>query len=344
MSYVAAIKPTQIYCSASFVETEDPLRTPDETVSTLHALTYVEDGHASRCVDQSCVEEILTWMAESALGGDIDAAYWILLTSLCATGLQNHEANQPNLSLTLFPFPPSPLERPMTPSIVEILQQILPLVSLAVTQDLLQHKPAGPAVGDKGDLHAGFLQLPKRSIVLLSEFNLPPGIGWANEKAKENVRVVQDVMDKQTLAYSFPYSQLDFSTNLRFIIITPYRSSEVFHTHFDLIVRPGAIIDLYKPLRSDHQPSPERLSTFRKLIKGVDLAKISISNSCSELIQNDFIEARREDFSISAKHLSSWIYLAKAMAWIDGRSQVAADTWNKVRDLDNRRKNRVIIE
>lgn len=95
------------------------------------------------------------------------------------------------------------------------------------------------------ELHAGRLQLPSGSIVVFDERIEEGKLGERGGSALllqhsdlltatgrsvgvENVRVIQDVLMKQSLAYRFPYSSFDFKTNITPIVLTEGKREALF--------------------------------------------------------------------------------------------------------------------
>ncbi|KAH9980249.1 hypothetical protein BGW80DRAFT_489209 [Lactifluus volemus] len=113
--------------------TKEPLHAdPDESmvVPTLHVLFTREHRldilSAPKDPIQSQVrEELLTWIADEALGGDHDAAEWVLLACVARVQSRTRSLNPP--SLTLAHFPPSTSTPPALPSLSHVLALLLPL-------------------------------------------------------------------------------------------------------------------------------------------------------------------------------------------------------------------------
>jgi len=327
--------------NASFIE-QDGSQPDSWLVPTLHVLTYFKDLRVSIPDDRSYVHEVLAWLAEYALGGDADAAQWILLAAVCSVLTRDNAAIKPTIALVSFPLPQAPLLPVAQPILVKALETILPLFTpISLSQPLLSDTLICPKTTEKGDLRAGLFQLPKQSTVLLSEHLLPLGLGWADESAKQKIQAAQQVMDSQTLTYDFPFSAFRFPTDLRFLIITPHPSSQIFRAPISVVIRSSDSRRLYDESDRNQRPSTQSILAIRNLIKGANLSEISISEDCSQYIQDDFVRARKQDKLVTGYDLNCWVSFAKAKAWLDGRKQVEIEIWTLMRQLDERRRKRL---
>lgn len=102
-----------------------------------------------------------------------------------------------------------------------------------------------------------------------------------------NVRALQEVMDAQTLAYVFPYSQFSFPTDISCIILAEGRKSAFFETELNVPLRaprgPAGVAALYKPANQVKSPSPEKLAAFRDLVVGARCGKVQVPDATSEV-------------------------------------------------------------
>ncbi len=102
-----------------------------------------------------------------------------------------------------------------------------------------------------------------------------------------NVRALQEVMDAQTLAYVFPFSQFSFPTDISCIILAEGRKSAFFRPELDIPLRaptdPAAIAALYKPADQIKMPSRGKLASFRDLVVGARCGKVQVPEATSEV-------------------------------------------------------------
>ena len=102
-----------------------------------------------------------------------------------------------------------------------------------------------------------------------------------------NVHALQEVMDAQTLAYVFPFSQFSFPTDISCVTLAEGRKSAFFKTELNIPLRaptdPAAVAALYKPADQIRMPSREQLAAFRDLVVGARCGKVQVPESTSEV-------------------------------------------------------------
>ena len=137
-------------------------------------------------------EGLITWIANEALAGDRIAAEWVLLCIIARVYVLTHiytpilfiihvvcrQSRVPpmcHLSLTISHFPSVSNEQTSTPALVHVLSQILPMVSvLPLSLNLLNNTSFRPESKDE-DLHSGWLQHPKGSVIICTEGGVSEG-------------------------------------------------------------------------------------------------------------------------------------------------------------------------
>ena len=121
----------------------------------------------------------------------------------------------PSLTLSRFGAPPDPTS---TPTLAHILSHLHPLIAhLPLTLDYLNTTPFSPH-SEAEDLHAGVLQLPAGSTVLITEDGVREG--KLLERGVRNVMAAQEAINAQTLAYQFPFSDFSFPVDFSFVVVS----------------------------------------------------------------------------------------------------------------------------
>jgi hypothetical protein len=259
-------------------------------------------------------EELLNWIAEETLGCDRDAAEWVLLTCVARvyacpsfperspfmsppSQSRSRSLNPPSLTLTHFPSPTS--SPPTLPALSHLLSLILPLqVTLSLSLDLLNSALFAPESVNE-DLRSGYLQLAQGTAVLMTESGIEEG--KLIERGVLNVRTVQQVMDTQTLAYKFPFSEFSFPTDINFVVLAEGTKSALFQVRRWELYMVCSVIelsqqtdvtfpldspstsDLYKPKSDIKLPSTDKLEAFRRLILGAKAGNIEVTDKISEV-------------------------------------------------------------
>ncbi|KAL6309164.1 mini-chromosome maintenance replisome factor-domain-containing protein [Sparassis latifolia] len=318
------------------------LNTPESTADTARSET-AENTNPTRIRTA-----LVKWIADEALGGDAQAAEWVLLSCVARVQSRSPPLLPPSLTLAHFPAPP-PSPSPSTgdadegvlpnPTLSIVLALLLPLThTLALSLPALNAGAFAPESKHE-DLHAGALQLPQGTVLLVTEGGVREG--QLVERGLLNVRALQEVMSTQTLVYAFPFSQFSFPTDISCIVLGEGSKSAFFKT--DLCVplnaphTPAATSVLYKPASSIIRPPPAQLAAFRALILGARTGRVAVSEETSEYIQSDFVRERKRDTAVTSDDLIRRMTVAKLYALSMHETELTVDVWERAKALDQHR-------
>ncbi|CCM03825.1 uncharacterized protein FIBRA_05974 [Fibroporia radiculosa] len=301
-------------------------------VPTLHVLFIRSHPHSLISRPYPCVlqeppalytaqlrDDLLTWIAEEALDGDRDAAEWVLLACIARVQSRNPSLLPPSLTITHFPQPP-PIPstiitpREPIPTLSLLLQYLIPLTrTLPLSLNILNKKLLAPESKDE-DLHAGALQLPQGTFLLVTESGIKEG--KLTEQGYRNIHTLQEVISTQTLAYVFPFSQFSFQTDMSCVVLSEGSKSAFFKTDLSYPIRttPAGRASLYKLEDDVVLPPPARLAAFRDFVVGARSGKVQVDEATSEYIQRDFVRDRQQDKSITSDDLIRRMTVAKLYA------------------------------
>ncbi|TFK86067.1 hypothetical protein K466DRAFT_551065 [Polyporus arcularius HHB13444] len=289
--------------------------------------------------------ELISWIAEEALAEDLQAAEWVLLSCIARVQSRHPPLLPPSLVVSRFPAPPpvpSTVESPAppVPTLSAVLGSLLPLThTLNLSLEGLNKARYTPESKDE-DLHAGVLQLPQGTVLLVSEGGVREG--QLQERGIMNVRALQEVMDAQTLAYVFPFSQFSFPTDISCIILAEGRKSAFFRPELGIPLRaptdPAAIAALYKPADQIKMPSRDKLASFRDLVVGARCGKVQVPEATSEHIQSQFVLERQGNRSVTADDLIRWMTVSKLYALSLHEPALSVETWQRAKALDDQRR------
>ncbi|KAG8688923.1 hypothetical protein FRC09_012663 [Ceratobasidium sp. 395] len=287
---------------------------------------------------------MIDWIAE-ALGGDLEAAEWVALCIASGGRDMKVPTNSP-ISLTLAGFPSAPTPNAV-PTIAALLEQLLPLVShIPLSLDVLNTTSMAPySEASREDLNAGRLQLPSGSLVILDE---RVEEGKLIERGMENVRVIQDVLLRQTLGYRFPYSSFDFKTNITSVVLTEGKREALF-VKASTLEYPLAIS---RSLLTLSMTPSDKLDSFRRLmfrIKTGNQLGLKAAPTLTEHVQEMFVRDRqaerasggRKDDTSAADEYGLRMRLSKTMALALGLTEITCNAFDQVVDLDKRRIQRL---
>ncbi|KAI0811039.1 putative alanine racemase-domain-containing protein [Irpex lacteus] len=359
------LKPTELVTFVGILSNE-LLHTEGESeleVPTLHVFfaRRHEDSAVSRIYPLSkpdseptvtrIRDKLISWIANESLGGDKEAAEWILLTIIARVQSRNPPLLPPTLAISHFPSPepassntetqPSK-STDSTPSLTHVLSNILPLArTLPLSLDYLNKTRFAPESKDE-DLHSGALQVPQGSVLLVTEHGIQEG--KLVEQGLVNITTLQEVMNSQTLAYRFPFSQFSFPTDISCIILTEGKKSAFFKTDIVIPLKAdtASSSSLYKSASDITLPDVEDLKAFRDLVVGSRAGKVQVTEATSQYIQQDFVRDRQQNPAITSDDLIRRMTIAKLYALSLHETELSVDTWERAKALDERRIARLV--
>ncbi|TFY70334.1 hypothetical protein EVG20_g2670 [Dentipellis fragilis] len=320
-------------------EAEDVIFVP--TVHVVFSRPHIH-GHTrllSPCIteDPSHVrDELISWIADEALGGDMDTAEWILLACISRVQSRNHGLNP--LTLTVTHFPPSP-EDNTTPTLSHVMSTLLPMsIMLPLSLEMLNTLPFTPENKNE-DLHSGVLQVASGTTFLITEDVVKEG--KLLEQGVLNVMAVQNVMTTQSLSYKFPFSEFTFPTDINFVLLSPGRNSAFFKADINITIKPMAGSAFYKLVGDIQMPSKDRLRAFRALLLHAKWGQIKVLESTSQYIQDDFVQERQSNKLASTDDLKRTISIARLVGLLAGEKELTVDVWKRAKALEVRRQARL---
>ncbi|KAJ7632288.1 putative alanine racemase-domain-containing protein [Roridomyces roridus] len=284
-------------------------------------------------------EELISWMADEGLGGDKDAAEWVLLNIIGT--VQSRTPPLLPLSLTLSRFPASKTPA-TTPNLSIVLSHLLPLlVTLPLSLETLNNSSFSPESKDE-DLHSGRLQLPRGSVCVITEGGVTEGDVF--DRGVRNLRALQEMMTNQTLEYIFPFSRFTFPTDVVCLVLSEGKKSTFFQTSTNVRIQPKDGCELYGS--AVKLPSPESLAMFRDLVGGAKTGKVTqISESVAEYIQEDFVAERKSAptpaEAVTSDDLIHRMMVARLLTLSMHQSEVTTEIWERVKVLERARCERL---
>ncbi|KAI0340694.1 hypothetical protein BDW22DRAFT_1486089 [Trametopsis cervina] len=294
-------------------------------------------------------EKLIQWIANQSLGGDREAAEWVLLACISRVQSRNPPILPPTLTIARFPPPPSSVDTQDTnpssistsaPALSYILSHLLPITrTLPLSLDVLNKSPFAPESKNE-DLHSGALQLPQGSVLLVTEHGIQEG--KLVERGLSNISTLQEVMSSQTLAYHFPFSQFSFPTDIGCIVLTEGKKSAFFRTDIIVPLTPDAASSsLYTPAENVQMPSAADMAAFRDLVVGARGGKVAVREPSSEYIQQDFVRDRQQNPEITSEDLIRRMTIAKLYALSLHEAELTVDVWDRAKAFDERRRARL---
>ncbi|KAF8582639.1 hypothetical protein K439DRAFT_1635083 [Ramaria rubella] len=363
-SVVPPLKPTDLHTFVGLL-TFEPLSSGEDDaqdgsqVPTLHCLFSVKhpstllsyeyplprtalaggSDQFSLSPPRAILDELVQWVADEALGGDRDAALWVLLVSIARVQSRHPPLFPPSLTLSKFPKPDSGTTSSAVPALTHVLRHLLPIfVHVPLSLPLINSHPFSPE-SRKETLHSGLLQLPAGTTVLLSDSGVQEG--KITESGLKNIQALQNALTMQTVDYHFPFaSPYQFPTDLSFILITEGKKCAFGETQLYIPMECKVTKDCFRSPEDIRLPSLPRLESFRNLLGGAKIGDVKVTEEISEHIQADFVKERRRNSAMTADDLMIRISIARLLALLRHDTLLTTEVWQAATDLDDRRKQR----
>ncbi|KAG6864148.1 hypothetical protein C0991_012126 [Blastosporella zonata] len=273
------------------------LETPG-LVPTLHVLfsqpvptTIIPRVYPAASYQNDTRDELIAWIADTALAGDRDAAEWVLLSAISRVQSRTPPILPLTLILSRFPSPKNPATK-TTPTLAHALGQIFSLLTtIPLSLETLNNTSFIPESKHE-DLHSGWLQLPKGSVCLFTEGGVTEG--KVSERGITNLRAVQETMSTQTLEYVFPFSRFSFETDVAFVVLIEGKKSAFFQTDFIIPLQPTVSdFDFYATPNTIQVPPTDKLEAFRDLLGAAKAGNMTVGEETAKFIQEDFVKERQ---------------------------------------------------
>ncbi|KAF9423159.1 hypothetical protein BGZ94_008394 [Podila epigama] len=318
-------------------------------VPTVHAILMrkVEDhGHPELGVDgipskedvEHVTKEALTIRKElveyiaTALKGDLLAAELVLLHFLARVHSRPSGTVLGKFSLNL---KESRAGSPVFEDLSRVTKSLLPKVhTLPLTLKHLNESFYFPR-GDE-QLRSGILQVTRGTSLLLDETALEEGA--LVEKGLKNLKAISNVSLNQTLAYVFPFNNIEFQTDISLLIVSIGNSLVPVDCALALEPEESKVSVIATP-------TEEKLRSFRKYISVLRLMDYKFSEDMAKEIESDFMNQRKEATAagttlMTPNELAFDISLARLVALSRGEQSLTKESWSSAVRLSKQIKSR----
>lgn len=333
-------------------------------VPVVHAIAYKsldainsnplfhEDGHDDVTHQAHDIRGQLIEYISSVLGGDTLTAEFILLQLLSRVTVKNRGLKIGNFTLNVSGFPAHEpkaedantplfqLNNSASKALSDVLDSLLVhTVQIPLTIDGLNKTRFTPKSVNE-NLEAGVLQLVEGTAVLVDETVLNEG--QLVDAGVRNFQALNNLIQNQTLAYEFPYSQYDFDTDLN--VITLSTSKSMLPSHCSISLQTS--YPLEQSIDEITPPSQETLDLYRRFIHAAKYLSYDISEKVSEYIQTSFVNERKaatenKTTLPTQEELMLRMNLARLAAVSFGETNLTEERYDYVVNMDKQRKSRV---
>nr|XP_018261035.1 uncharacterized protein I303_06752 [Kwoniella dejecticola CBS 10117]OBR83193.1 hypothetical protein I303_06752 [Kwoniella dejecticola CBS 10117] len=296
-----------------------------ELVPTLHVLKIVKIVEDTIEEDEGDAREELVEYLASAFSPPDRLAGEFLLLSLISSPTTRPTAMSPlgTLSVNF-----RRKDEKVTANFSEIVKSVAPrVVDLPLSIELLHSHPFSPSSTDSSSLDAGLLQLSEGTVLVVEEDAMGGG-GQLNEKAVKNLKALAECMTEQRVRYEYPYMEgLKMDCAIRVVVLS--QGKTLLPVDVDLVVKGTA---------GQTFTRPDSLTRLRKylahLSSGRHAAKLNIPDDIAEIIQDSFVEGRRENAETAEDALKRRMKVARLLALSYPAAKLTKEVWDRTLYLD----------
>ncbi|KAK4058932.1 hypothetical protein OIO90_000378 [Microbotryomycetes sp. JL221] len=309
------------------------------TTTTIHVVLALpcQDTHFETLTkDKSELEEIRSRLVEylaSGLGGDVDAAEWLLLALLTRVHTR-HVTGLPLGAMSLNLALPTDFKD----NIHNILNSIVPRLSLIELSISMLNKIETKIIpkSRNENLDSGVLQLPVGTRCLIDTRGITEG--KLDDNGVRNLRHIATTITQQKLTYEFPFSSFELETDLSFILLSEGKA--IIPTDCVVYVKPRE--DASTNCAS---PSEKQLGQFRSFINETRAKDLLIPQDMTEVIQSDYVERRQKSVGGNGMSQEDLLFRMTAaseavrlMALSMSETSLTKQSWFRTAELDENRK------
>lgn len=186
-------------------------------------------------------------------------------------------------------------------------------------------------------LISALLQLSQHTHLVLDETALTAG--QLDTQGVQNLTALGNAINWQKVDYDFQYHQLEQFTNIPVIIFSEGRA--MISSDAEIRLQPNNTEVSAAFNRIQAQLTPDILRRIRIYLTVARLSNYNLSEDMQKMVQDDFVDSRKNDNGISAEDLHNLLILARLVAVSCGENHLTADVWKCTKILENERKLRV---
>lgn len=274
--------------------------------------------------DQDALRSGLIDYLATALGNDTLAAEYVLLVLLARIHARRAGMTVGSISLNLSGMVDHELLPVLESLMPAVVRQPLSLATLNDPKHTLFVRHEEP------NAYAGRLQLPNGTCVVVDEREMQEG--KLQDHGIKNISALASVLQKHSLPYVLPYSELHLDTDLIMLIVSEGKTF--------------LPVDVHVPLHSTQasmapSASVEALQTWRAYLARTRHNSLAIPESMSQHIQDDFVERRRISPEFNQEDLQRCLSVARLLALSHGHAELTPDIWRRAVSLDEARAARL---
>ncbi|XP_064118648.1 mini-chromosome maintenance complex-binding protein-like [Macrobrachium nipponense] len=156
-------------------------------------------------------------------------------------------------------------------------------------------------------LVSGILQLSKHTHFIVDETALTAG--QLDSKGVQNLTALGNVINWQKIDYDFQYHPIEQHTNIPVLILSEGKSMIMSDAQIRLSPTHTDVASAF--CRIESKLTTDILRRIRLYLTAARLIDYELSEDMQKMVQDDFVESRRNDNSINAEDLHNLLILAR---------------------------------
>lgn len=187
------------------------------------------------------------------------------------------------------------------------------------------------------NLNSGILQLSSNTHLVLDETKLSPG--KLNTSGVNNLRALALSIKNQKIAYDFQYYPVEYNCDIPFLILSEGKSMLTPDCLLKLKPEASCISTFEEILQAaKHFLIPDLLNELRIYLTLARHTKYEINDDIQNLVQQEFVNMRQNENSVTADDLHNLLVLARLVCISEGKNTLDDSCWKKACEMEQERK------
>ncbi|XP_011183671.1 mini-chromosome maintenance complex-binding protein [Zeugodacus cucurbitae] len=242
--------------------------------------------------------------------------------------------------LNIFNIPQNRLPK-YSKQVYDLLDLIIPASHyISMTAETLNESTFGPKKDyETNKLVSGMLQLaPQTHLVIDETFTKSESL---NSNGILSMQILGHVMKYQQLKCNFQYYEIDYEVDIPILSLSEKKSILPYDAFLPIEYDDQSVEVIEESLKAArHYLNPTRLNQFRRFLTMAKLTEFNVNPAESEMIQNDFVEMRKNKSIRDAEELHHLLVLTRFFAVARGKNVLDKDTWELAKQMESIRQKR----
>ncbi|XP_004526858.1 mini-chromosome maintenance complex-binding protein [Ceratitis capitata] len=244
--------------------------------------------------------------------------------------------------LNLFNIPHKNIPQ-YTKQLYKLLDLLIPASHyITMTADTLNDSTFGPKKDyETNKLVSGMLQLaPQTHLVIDETFTKSETL---NSNGILSMQILGHVMKYQQLKCNFQYYEIEYEVDIPILCLSENKSILPYDVFVPIEYDDQSLQVIEESLKAaSHYLNATRLNHFRRFLTKAKLAEFSVNPAESEMVQNDFVEMRKNKTIRDADELHHLLVLARLLAVARGKNMLDKESWELAKQMEATRQRRLI--